>query len=57
MALRSATWRSKRPFWSMGSFSSLKALPYSVQSMKYSNRSVKAGSSGLRFASGQISTG
>ena len=30
----------------MGSFSSLNALPYSVQSMKYSNRSVKAGSSG-----------
>ena len=35
----------------------LKALPYSVQSMKYSKRSVKAGSSGLRLASGLISTG
>ena len=31
--------------------------PYSVQSMKYSKRSVKAGSSGLRLASGLISTG
>lgn len=41
----------------MGSFSSLKALPNSVALMKYSNRSVKAGSFGLRLASGLISTG
>ena len=40
-----------------GVVSSLKALPYSVQSMKYSKRSVKAGSVGLRLASGLISTG
>ena len=52
-----STCATKRAFWSMGSLSSEKALPYSQPQMKYSNRSVKAGSSALRLARGLFSTG
>ena len=48
---------SMRARWSTGSLSSEKALPISMPLMKYSNRSVMEGSSGLRLASGEISTG
>ena len=48
---------SKRWRWSMGSFSSEKALPISQRQMNSSNRSVSRGSSGLRLASGLTSTG
>ena len=51
-ALFSLTCFTNLSFWSMGSFSSEKALPNSWRHMKYSNLSVKAGSEGLRFASG-----
>lgn len=48
---------SKRARWSMGSFSSLKALQYSAPAMKSSKRSTIPGLSGLRFVSGETSTG
>ena len=54
---RSSTCLRKRCFWSMGSFSSLKALPISLRQMKSSKRSVRRGSRGLRLASGETSTG
>ena len=56
-ALFSFTCFTKRSFWSMGSLSSENALPNSLEQMKYSNLSVNAGSEGLRFASGEFSTG
>lgn len=40
-----------------GSFSSLKALQYSAPAMKSSKRSTIPGLSGLRFVSGETSTG
>ena len=54
---RSSTCFSNLCFWSMGSFSSEKALPISLRQMKSSKRSVSRGSFGLRFASGDTSTG
>ena len=56
-ASRASTCASKRRRWSIGSFSSVKALPISWPVMKNSKRSVSAGLDGLRLASGEISTG
>ena len=52
-ALRAATCSSKRRRWSMGSFSSEKALPNSQPLMKNSKRSVRSLFSGLRLARGE----
>ena len=56
-ASRRAAWASKRSRWSMGSFSSEKALPTSRQAMKGWNRSVRAGLPRFFLASGEISMG
>ena len=54
---RSSTCFWNRCFWSMGSFSSEKALPISLRQMNSSNRSVRRGSLGDRLARGLTSTG
>ena len=53
----SFAWASKRLSWSIGSFNSVKALPYSLVMMKSSKRSVKRSSSGFFLASGDTATG
>jgi len=44
-------------YWSIGSFNSENAFPYSLPSMNISNLSVNLGSFGDFLANGDISTG
>ena len=54
---RSFSWLANLSYWSIGSFNSVKALPYSEPQINNSNLSVNLGSFGSFLAKGLISIG